>query len=123
MGYESRLYVVEKHKNFYPSDNNMVWGEVVAVFDLCKCYPVSDELCKYPNTNAYIYADDGNTEILEDKYGEKLKEIPVKDTIKIIKKAMKNDNYSYRRYKPCLKLLEGFNLDEWNDLVVLHYGY
>ena len=122
MGYESRLYVVEKSRHIYPSDNGMVWGEVVAMFDLCKCYPVSGELCKYPNTNAYIYADDGNTKILEDKYGEKLKEIPIKDTIKIIKKAIKNDD-GYRRYKPFLKLLEGFNLDEWNDLVVLHYGY
>lgn len=122
MGYESRLYVVEKSKPSYIENDCMVWGEVVAVFDLCKCYLVSDELRKYPNTNAYIYADDGNTKILEDKYGEKLKEIPVKDTIKIIKKAMKKENYN-RRYKPCLKLLESFNLDEWDDLVVLHYGY
>jgi len=122
MGYESKLYVVEKSKYPYPSDDGMIWGEVVAMFDLCKCHPVSDELRKYPDTNAYIYADDGNTKILEDKCGEKLKEIPIKDTIKIIKKAMKNGNY-YRRYKPCLKLLESFNLDEWSDLVVLHYGH
>lgn len=120
MGYESKLYVVEKSK--YSNDDGTVWGEVVAVFDLCKCDPVSDELLKYPNTNVYIYADDGNTKILKDCYGEKLKEIPIKDTIKIIKNAMKNDS-SYRRYKPCLKLLENFNLDEWDDLVVLHYGY
>lgn len=120
MGYESKLYVVEKSKHL--NDDGMVWGEVVAMFDLCKCYPVSDKMRKYPNTNAYIYADDGDTKILEDKYGEKLKEIPIKDTIKIIKKAIKDDS-SYRRFKPCLKLLENFNLDEWDELVVLHYGY
>ena len=91
MGYESKLYVVDKHHWKWSNES---WGEVVASFDLCKVYNL--DFKKYPLTDCYIYADDGNTEIREDYY---------------------------RRYQPCLSLLKGFNPNDWEDLVVLHYGH
>ena len=90
------------------------------MFNLCKVYPVVDKIKKYPNTNAYIYI--GNNKITEDCYGEPLKEIPIKDMIKILKSVIK-EGTTYRRYSPCLKLLQGFDTEQWEDLVVLHYGY
>ena len=117
MGYESKLYVVDKHHWKWSNES---WGEVVALFDLCKVYNL--DFKKYPPTDCYIYADDGNTEIREDKYGDPLREIPIKDAIQMIEEAIEKENY-YRRYQPCLSLLKGFNPNDWEDLVVLHYGH
>lgn len=122
MGYESRLFVVNKTNQHGGDDKSkIVWAEKIASFNLCKVCDVSDKMRKYPATNAYIYADDGNTEIVSDAYGEPLREIPISDAIKIIEDAAKIDNY--RRFAPCLQLLKGFDPSEWGDLVVLHYGY
>lgn len=123
MGYESKLYVVDKGVKVYDIEEQpRVWGNVIAMFDLSKDYDVSGRMRKYPATNAYIYADDGNTKIVEDYYGEPLREIPLKDAIQIIKDAM-DINPNYRRHTPCLRLLQGFDENEWGNLVVLHFGY
>jgi len=117
MGYESKLYVVDKHHWKW---SNEPWGEVIAMFNLCKVPELN--FSKYPPTDCYIYADDGNTEIREDNYGDPLKEIPIKDMIQMLEEAIKTEDY-YRRYQPCLSLLKGFNLDDWGNLVILHYGH
>lgn len=126
MGYESKLYVVEKStmcelvSNDFPAP--MYWGEVIAVFDFYKLPSfVRDKFRNYPNTNCYIYADDGNTRITEDCYGDPLAEIPVPDAIRILEEAAARNGY--RRYAPCIQLLKGFDLKQWKDLVVLHYGH
>lgn len=116
MGYESKLYVVDKH-DWKGCDGK--WGEVIASFDLC-CVPIN--FAHYPVTDCYIFSDDGNTKITEDKYGSPLKEVPVKDMIDMIEKEIEADK-DYRRYQPCLNLLKGFDLSRWENLVVLHYGH
>lgn len=126
MGYESKLYVVKKSRmREMVSDDfpvPMYWGEVIAVFNLCKMGDhVSAKFRNYPNTDAYIYADDGNTRITEDLYGDPLTEIPVPDAIRILEEAAAQVHY--RRYAPCIQLLKGFNLQQWDKLVVLHFGY
>lgn len=120
MGYETKLYVVDKSDHI--EQNGLRWGDTIAVFDLCKSYPVSDKMRHYPPADCYVYADDGNTMITEDCYGEPLREIPLKDTIQIIQEATEQDGY-YRRYAPLLGLLKGFKEEDWDKLVVLHYGY
>lgn len=113
MGYESRLYVVDKHCENY--------GEVIAMFNLCAIPSVSTKMMHYPKTNLYIYAEDGGTKIIKDCYGKPLTEIPIKDAISIIEEAAADS--SYRRFEPCLNMLKGFELNRWHNLVVLHYGY
>ena len=126
MGYESRLYVIEK-SNSAPLRSDdfprpMYWGEVIAVFNLCKLEDnVSAKFRNYPSTDAYIYASDGNTHITEDLYGDPLTEIPVTEAIRILEEAAARDNY--RRFSPCIQLLKGFDQKRWDALVVLHYGY
>lgn len=119
MGYESKLYVVEK--TTMSNKNHMFYGIVVAMFDLSKVYYVSYRIKKYPYTNTVFFSDDGDTEITEDRYGERLKEIPLKDMIAILREASANSNY--RRYKPALALLESFDDPQWKDIVALHYGH
>lgn len=123
MGYESRLYVVRKSYMYRESDHKQ-WGEVIAAFNLSKV-PFSDELKMYPATDVYIYDGDGNTEITVDRYGKPLAEIPLDDVIRILERAEKEEQIiHYRRYAPYIAMLEAFrNVDEWGDLVVLHYGY
>lgn len=122
MGYESKCYVVNK-THLRDIDDKRFWAEVIAMFDLCKVNDISEQIRnKYPTTDVYILADDGNTKIIEDAYGEPLIEIPIKDLISILEEHI-DKNPHYRRYNPFLCMLKGFNPDEWNDLVVLHYGY
>ena len=120
MGYESRFYIVRK--STAQSNNTPVWAEVIAMFDMCKAPQLSEPARKYPPTNCYIYSDDDNTKITEDKYGKPLTEIPIADMIEIVERAVSEDSF-YRRYTPFLNLLKSFDLKYWGNLVVLHYGY
>lgn len=72
MGYESKLYIVEKSKCINKFGEK--WGDVIAMFDMCKYYNLSDVLRHKPETDCYIIADDGNTEITRDRYGDKMTE-------------------------------------------------
>ncbi len=119
MGYESKLYVVEK--TTMSNENHMFYGIVVAMFDLSKTNAVSYRIVDYPYTDTYFFADDGNTEVIEDEYGKRLKEIPLKDMIEILREIYAKSGY--RRYKPALALLEAFDDPQWKDIVVLHYGH
>lgn len=121
MGYESCFYVVEKHANIKDDDIGYFFAEKIAMFDMCKVPALYDRIKHYPKTESFIYAADGNTRMIEDDYGERLIEIPVTTMINILEELIKVDQY--RRYKPFLQMLKGFDLSEWKDLVVLHYGH
>ena len=122
MGYESKLYIVEK-SNIKENVNGkeLYWAQVIAMFDLCKTYAVSDKMCKAKDTDCFIYADDGNTEIVTDCYGDTLKEMTIKEAIQILEEAAEHKDY--RRYTPCIALLQGFDESKWQNVVVLHYGH
>ena len=111
--------IVKKSSVF--EENGMRFGKKIASFDLCKVSSVANDIRSYPKTDTYFYSDDGNTQIVKDFYGETLTEIPIPDMIQILEKA--SSNIHYRRYNPCIQMLKGFDLSEWKDLVVLHYGY
>lgn len=120
MGYESTFYIVEK-SDLYNNKIGKKWAKDIASFDMCKI-GASSWLSRYPETEYYFYADDGNTEVVEDCYGEPLKEIPISDLIDILE----NDPelQGYRRTEPFLALLKGFDQSKFNNnLVVLHYGH
>lgn len=122
MGYDSRFFVVDKSDIRSVDQPDIFWGKKIADFDLAVVPRISSIIhSKYPDTNCYIYADDGNTAILEDKYGDKLKEIPLQDMIQIVESDPELD--TYRRLKPFLSLLKGFDISQWDNLVVLHYGH
>lgn len=117
MGYESKLYIVEK-SDVGTREDGMKWAEVIATFDLCKVPDI--DFRKYPPTKHYIY--EGDDDIIKDCYGEPLRELTVGEAITEIELAME-DVPNYRRWLPCLGLLKGFNEAEWNSLAVLHFGH
>lgn len=122
MGYESRLYVVEKSD--IRNDTGKRYAEVIAMFNICKCYELSDILTRQKETDCYIYADDGNTKIVKDRYDEKLTEVSIPFVISTLEKILEGRE-TYRRIYPLLNALKAFNeqKDKWGDIVVLHYGY
>lgn len=122
MGYESKIYIVEKSMIGKDVNGKRMWfGDVVASFRLSKT-PIYQEIRnRFSPTDTYFYADDGNTEIIEDIYGKPLTEIPIPDLIDILERAESKEHY--RRYTPLIQMLQGFDLAQWNDLVALHYGY
>ena len=87
MGYESKLFVVEK--GVCGVVEGMRYGEVVAMFDLCKCPAVSNRIRDYSKTDTYIYLTGMEEPVVEDLYGEPLKEIPLADAIEIVRNGGK----------------------------------
>ena len=118
MGYESKLYVVDKC-SIPASDDKHLYAQVVAMFDLCKA---GIHRSNFRDTDCAFYADDGNTLVLEDCYGDSIGELTIPEVIKLIEDQQK-ECPEYRRWEPCLALLKSFKEDEWKNLVVLHYGY
>lgn len=115
MGYESRLIVVNRCKSIN-------YAEKIAVINMCKmgygngwkelfCNPFD---CK-------LYADDGNTLLTKDNYGEKLKSADIQTVIDWIE--TKGRKMNYRRIEPLIGILKGFDTSEWEDLQIVHYGY
>lgn len=125
MGYESKLYVVDKLSNQASiRPDGMQYCNVIAMIDLCKYYKWSNKAINYPMTSCYFYTEDGKTQILEDGYGDPLREIPLDDAIEIFEEEFYSGE-DYRRLVPTLTLLQSLkdNENQWNEIVVLHYGY
>lgn len=119
MGYESRIYVVEKSR-LSPDDDGKRFAEVLAMFNACKFSGLPDVFKR--KTDCFIYADDDDTRIIEDQYGNELTEAPLADVIKFLENEVQRGE-NYRRIKPLLSLLKGFDMEQWDNLVCLHYGY
>lgn len=124
MGYESQLFIVKKNSCLIQEidGKERVWGEVIATFDLCKAYEVSDKMRRFPATDCYIYAVGADVRITDDMYGQELREVPLEDACRILREAWKQEDY--QRYEVCYMMLKAFADNGCHDdLVVLHYGY
>lgn len=120
MGYDSRLYVVNKSGLKHDEGGReMVWGEVVAMFELCVAPEVAHAFRNAEDTEVYFYGADGA--VTRDCYNEPLKEMPLESAVRVMGEIAENSDY--RRYNPCLQMLKGFDRGQWGELVVLHYGH
>ena len=124
MGYESKIYIVKK-SSFSWEDDGKKYAEQIAMIDMCKCYELSDILRNKPKTDCYIYADDGNTQIVEDCYGKPLTETPLHEAVQIVKNVIAKTPWEYWRYNVLLATLQSVHdfVGKDQDFVVLHYGY
>ena len=127
MGYESTIYLVEKHIDF-KNDNGKSWAQVVAMYDLCsmgyhsefnKLF-ASKDVIESRDSNCFIYI--GNKEVSEDCYGSPLTEATIDETIVALETDF-DPNDSYRRIPPLLGMLKAIDQSLWKNLVVLHYGH
>lgn len=118
MGYESRLYVVEKRDM---NIDGKKFGELIAAFNLCCIGDAVSEFRKYAETNIRFLGMDNHRWIEKDEYRNGLNEVPLDDAINILDRAEKENDY--RRFLPCLSFLRSIDKNRWDELVVLHYGY
>jgi hypothetical protein len=129
MGYESRIYIVRRNRQYDP-DIDKTWAEVLAVFNLGRVTVDYENLVReHPATDLFVYADDGNTRVVEDCCGEPLKEFGLLDMRDILYEEMDRrgvHGYSDSMWtlaKGVLPLLiqkHGFSNGK---IVCLHYGY
>lgn len=130
MGYESRIYVVNKNMNSIKLPiviedvdyGERVWSEVIAMVDVCKYSAISNFMREQPKTDSYIYAEDGNTHIVVDRYDEVMTECSIEELLEVVQKEI-DEGVDYRRLMPLYSLLKGFNSAQWPNLRVLHFGY
>lgn len=127
MGYESRIYVVEKTSlegSCYGKEfENLYYGSTIAKFNLSR---IDDEILGmiFKNgTETGLYIFEGEDAIHTDCYGKPMTEIPLEKAVEIFIHA--KNCFDYRRYAPVAGMLMGFDPKQWgkDDLVVLHFGY
>lgn len=124
MGYESKVYLVDEHHSVQrvdPQQNKRNWSEVIAYVNMCA---MGTEFVRLFSTEftGYFYADDGNTEVLEDKYGDKLTFSYLPPIIEFLENEIKEGN-SYRRLPILLNLLKSINPENFEDIKLVHFGY
>ena len=127
MGYESKLYVCDKHKH-HDNNGKVVWTylEKIAEFYMCKVDQEFFEYCfeNHPIGDDWeLYGDDGNTLLKEDEYGDKLTYASVESVLKVAEECESHGHY--RRYVPLISFLKSIveNRNDWSDIIVIHYGY
>ena len=131
MGYETVLAVGTIHDGFFATKENESknWFQVMAMVDLCKA-GYDSELHKLipkksevdPAQAVYLYAPmgDGDTEVTEDRYGDKLHPVPLELVLAALRKD--NERENYRRFTWAIGLLESM-VSTTEDLYVILYGY
>ena len=90
MGYESKIYICEK--SGIKDNDGMTYVQVIAMFDMCKMGNLINVFDR--KTDCYFYADDGDTKVLEDKYGDALTEAEIEDFIYVLTIGLDNIKYT-----------------------------
>ena len=119
--YESRIYIVAPTGQRDPKSGKC-FAETLAVFNLGYVETLEDATERYRPTNYFVYADDGETEILEDEYGDELRELTVDQ---LIAELSINDGMAVsRRAAMLVSALRAIRLMyDKHDILCLHYGY
>lgn len=125
MGYDSKLFIAEKGSWHTPGEKD--YASFIASYDLAVFPSISSFMRNSPKADCYVYMDDGNTRILEDKYGDELTQASVPDVIKVLEEAKNGKDGNYRRIDPILSMLKTLQKQKeegyWRELVVLHFGH
>lgn len=87
MGYEIKLIIGEKVPGLVKLDEGRDYLMKIGEFDLCK---TTLNLNKKLGVKVYTFMDDGNTKIVDDKYGAEFLAYPAKHIIKAIQEHEKD---------------------------------
>lgn len=123
MGYETKLIIGRKTNMEGYKNKDAKFVIVVAEIDLCKSVFGGTYIDKEQDTEkVYIYASDGDTEIVEDRYGDRLFAVNPKKVLKMMQDANKPEKY--RRYNAAIPLLKSLIKDFKNeDLTCILFGH
>ena len=118
MSYESRIYVVDvRRRAGYTFPCRIAMMEMGAM----PYHSGWKELFKTPIDYTLYEINGLDEETQEDCYGEHIKSAKLEDVITWLENRIQTEEY--RRFRPALGLLKGFDPDDWDCLEVLHYGH
>ena len=130
MGYESRIYVINKMDIPAGLDGKFKYADRMAIYEMCKFPPFQELFGGNCPVTEYAPYDpgDGDHPVTEDKYGDPLMERSITEVIDCLDQyiSLKNKNSKiYARVKPLRAMLQEFEKiqDNYYRLAVLHYGY
>ena len=119
MGYETKLIIGSTHRQL----DGDIYLRPCMVIDLCKTD--SNEILELANAvgdgKIYYYADDGNTQIREDRYGVKFTVHDI-DTIIDIISRLKVDS-EYRRFEWAFSSLTSIRDNNGEGMKVILFGH
>lgn len=122
MSYNTKIIIVRKTSSINGTEE-LYFAEKIAEFSLCRMNyegPYMKILPMMRATNCYYFMDDGNTKVIEDKYGDFIREINLAPLIKILKK----EDHSYRHIPAIIGMLESIALHmKDHNLIALHFGH
>lgn len=119
--YESKIYIVAPTEQ-YSRDAGKCFAEIIAVFNLGSVHTLIDINERYGPTNYYVYADDGDTRVMYDMYGEELRELTVDQLI--LELSIHMTVTFNNRVSVLLSTLRDIReLYDDNTILCLHYGY
>ena len=118
MGYESKLVVVQK----WSFEDASTFGETIAELNLAGMsnafFPIKKTF-ENESEKAIYMGDYG--EVIEDKYGEKLRYTSVEKLLKVLYQCESEEHY--RRTEMAINLLKSFTTKDWDNIFIFHYGY
>lgn len=121
MGYESRLYIVDKRVIPARKDGcaDDVYAAKIAQFNM-SCMESSFRNI-FNNPLDFDFIGENDEDLTVDNYGDKVKYSDVQPVIEWLKESTKREHY--RRTAPLIAFLEALKPEEWEHLIVIHYGY
>lgn len=121
MGYESRVFVVNRNEIKHPDGTAYVYAEKIADIKMsCMCTEFKNLFDKKVDYELFI--DNGVESTQTDKYGDVMTYTDCKAVIDYLEKLIASGD-NYRRLTVLLGLLKGINEEQWVNIQVVHYGY
>lgn len=128
MGYDIRLRFVEKpghSRSASLTREDKFYVETIAIIEVGK-FPELYNLFEKKGyiTDCYFYADDGDTEVFEDRYGDELQELPL-EVLKTFCDELARAGEDYRRFLVLKSIVDSFveHKEKWRNIYVLKYGH
>lgn len=121
MGYESRIFIVNRNVIKFKDESINVYAEKIADIKMaCMGNGFKDIFDKMIDYELYI--DSTNEATQTDMYDEIMTYTDCKTVIDYLENLIASGE-NYRRLTVLLGLLKGFNEEQWDDIQVVHYGY
>ena len=121
MGYESRIFVVNRCEIKHNDGTKFVYAEKIADVKMGKMYYGFTDL--FDNKIDYeLFIDTKDEPTQTDCYGDVMTYTDCQTVIDFLEELIA-DGEDYRRLTVLLGLLKGFDEKQWDNIQVVHYGY
>ena len=121
MGYESRVFIVNRNEIEHQDGTAWIYAEKIADIKMGKMYDGFTDLFD-KKVDYDLYIDNGDEATQTDKYGDVMTYTDCQAVIAYLEKLI-TDGENYRRLTLLLGLLKGINEKQWCNIQVVHYGY